>query len=416
MFERIYDSENFMNLKKAGMKRVQKRGKSAIIDAMELCEKKSKALDVLPESVFLFDGNLNVLYCNYAFENRFGSKCGKFSAVGEGINCWNYLNSGCCGQGDDCARCEFFDILSKCVKECREVDRVTTVKTLVTHFGREDVSLQLSVRPVEDGCFLCMIGQAVETDREIEEAKKQHTKLIKDLAKAKSIQSSFLPDKNPLRNLCDFTYFYRQEFQVGGDFFDVYPIDDHTYGCYIADVSGAGMSGGMLTVFLRDNFDRKLKSPALALSLLSHKFNELKIAEESYITIFSIVVNRKRNRLAYCNAGHNQPMFYRKGDGRVLSCFTEGKPVCNWYEDSDYEDSYIDFEPGDTLALFTDGISDLTNTKGRVYGEERIRLLMERNLDIYQTLREAQHSLLTFNHGKSQMSDDLTLLLLENLK
>ena len=80
---------------------------------MDICEKKSKALDVLPESVFLFDGNLNVMYCNYAFENRFGSKCGKFTAVGEGINCWNYLNSGCCGQGDACARCELYDILKK---------------------------------------------------------------------------------------------------------------------------------------------------------------------------------------------------------------------------------------------------------------------------------------------------------------
>ena len=381
---------------------------------MDICEKKSKALDVLPESVFLFDGNLNVMYCNYAFENRFGSKCGKFTAVGEGINCRNYLNSGCCGQGDACARCELYDILKKCVSDGREISRVRTVKTLVTHFGKEDVSLQLSVRPIEDGCFLCMIAQIAETDESIEEAKKHHTKLIKDLAKAKSIQSSFLPDKYELRNLCDFTYFSRQEFQVGGDFFDVYPIDDHTYGCYIADVSGAGMSGGMLTVFLRDNFNKTLKSPALALSLLSHKFNELKIAEESYITIFSIVVNRKLNRLAYCNAGHNQPMFYRRQSGEVLSCFTEGKPVCNWYEDSDYDDSYIEFNRGDTFALFTDGISDLTNTKGRVYGEERIRRLMERNLDIYQTLREAQQSLITFNHGRSEMSDDLTLLLVEN--
>lgn len=381
---------------------------------MDICEKKGKALDVLPESVFLFDGNLNVLYCNYAFENRFGSKCGRFSAVGEGINCWNYLNSGCCGQGVSCAGCDLRDILKKCVGDGGELTRLRTVKTLVTHFGKEDVDLQLSVRPIEDGCYLCVITDAVEADEGLEEAKRRHTKLIKDLAKAQSIQSSFLPDKYALRNLCDFTYFYRQEFQVGGDFFDIYPIDEHTYGCYIADVSGSGMSGGMLTVFLRDNFDKTLESPAQALSLLGRRFNELKIAEESYITIFSIVVNRELNRLTYCNAGHNQPMFYRRQSGEVLSCFTEGKPICNWYEGSDYEDSYIEFNRGDTFALFTDGIPDLTNTKGGVYGEERIRKLMERNLDIYRTLREAQQSLITFNHGRSELSDDLTLLLVEN--
>ena len=199
---------------------------------------------------------------------------------------------------------------------------------------------------------------------------------------------------------------------MGGDFFDVYPIDDHTFGLYIADVSGAGMSGGMLTVFLKDHYDRTLHSPAAALTKLCDKFNEHKIAEESYITMFSLVADVSAHKLRYCNAGHNQPMFLKRHH-EVIDFFTAGKPVCNWYDaETKYKDSSVSYEPGDILALFTDGIADMKGKRGQVYGEDGIRALLHQSESIQGIMDKVRKSLNAFKGGEDG-EDDLTLLLVE---
>ena len=366
----------------------------------------------MPKSLFIFDNNLNVLYCNNSFENTFGVKSGKFKAIGEGLSCATYVKHKVCNNSKDCSKCKLNAALNKCVAEKKDIVHRHFAKTLVTRVGSKEIDMVLNIRPLDDEHFLCVIDDITETEKVLSDEKRRNIKLFKDLDKAKDIQSSFLPVKSGLEHLCDFNYFYRQQFKVGGDFFNVYPIDDHTFGAYIADVSGAGMSGGMLTVFLRDKFDTAEKSPAAALGGLSHHFNRLKMSEESYITIFAAVVDTEKKTVSYCNGGHNQPMLLRRGK-EIFDYLPDGKPVCNWYEDSSYTDSVISYETGDLLAFYTDGIPEMKDDQGVFYGEERLKEELKKGTDIYTTMKRIQKSLLTFNNGQSLDEDDITVLLID---
>lgn len=373
-------------------------------------ELKNTALDLLPRSVFLFDRELKILYVNDNFRQMFDCS-GTPSDIGLAMSCAE-IRQGACFKSEACKRCK----LSAFLRDASATeDRIchSVVKKKLNLKGRKVwLNLVLTARSLKDGCFLCMVDDITEVTKKLAEQRRQQKKLIKDLEKAKDIQSSFLPERNQVSDFCDFTYYYRQEFKVGGDFFDVYPIDDHTFGLYIADVSGAGMSGGMLTVFLKDHYDRSSRSPAAALTKLCEKFNEHKIAEESYITMFSLVVDTASHKLRYCNAGHNQPMFLKRHH-EVIDFFTAGKPVCNWYDaETKYKDSSVSYEPGDILALFTDGIADMKGKRGQTYGEEGIRNLLHQGERIHDIMDKVRKSLSAFKGGADN-EDDLTLLLVE---
>ncbi len=379
---------------------------------MENADFKARALDIMPKSLFIFDDDLNVVYCNHSFEVAFGVKCGKFSTVGEGISCENFVLNQSCEQSPDCLSCHLSEALRRCIAQKSEMLSRNFSKTIVTRVGSRRMDMVLNVRPIDERHYLCLIDDITESEDKKSRERRKEIKLFRDLDKAKEIQSSFLPVKKGLERLCDFTYYYRQQFKVGGDFFNVYKINDHTFGAYIADVSGAGMSGGMLTVFLRENFDTSQSSPAAALSALSGHFNRLNLSEESYITVFAVVVDIRSRTIAYCNAGHNQPMLLRRG-ANVLPFIMDGRPVCSWYEDLSYKDSYTEFSRGDVLAFYTDGITEMRDEQGAFYGENRVMDELMRGKDIYATLRSITDSLTDFNGGKSLDEDDLTVLLID---
>ncbi len=371
---------------------------------------KNAALDLLPRSVFLFDRELKILYVNDNFRQMFDCSEDPVS-IGQAMSCPE-VRQGQCGQAEACKKCKLCAFFRNAVGTEDGICHSQIKKKLSLKGKRVWTNLVLTARSLREGVFLCMVDDITEVSRKLAEQRRQQKKLIKDLEKAKDIQSSFLPEKNQVSEFCDFTYYYRQEFKVGGDFFDVYPIDDHTFGLYIADVSGAGMSGGMLTVFLKDHYDRTLHSPAAALTKLCDKFNEHKIAEESYITMFSLVADVSAHKLRYCNAGHNQPMFLKRHH-EVIDFFTAGKPVCNWYDaETKYKDSSVSYEPGDILALFTDGIADMKGKRGQVYGEDGIRALLHQSESIQGIMDKVRKSLNAFKGGEDG-EDDLTLLLVE---
>jgi len=236
---------------------------------------------------------------------------------------------------------------------------------------------------------------------------------IHDLQRAKSIQGNFLPSPIDTFPLVDFEYFYTQQFGVGGDFFDVYKIDEHCFGVYIADVSGAGVSGSLLTIFLQENFDKKEKSPARALANLRTKYQKLSLGEESYITIFSMVFDIKNKTFYFCNGGHNQRSLLKEQNSLLcISC--SGQPIGNWNMQYEYADHFGTFEKGDKLVLFTDGFADMKNVKGEHYGERLAEAVMKSPSGLREMLNFIANDFVSFC-GKEKLTDDFTLLVLDIL-
>jgi len=243
----------------------------------------------------------------------------------------------------------------------------------------------------------------------------QNKKLQSDLNIAKKLQCSLLPKQLPEDKL-DFSFVYKPCEALGGDFFDVFNRDEDHIGIYIADVSGHGVPASMLTVFLRSSFNKNTISPSAALVDLFREFNAGNFDEDLYITVFFAVINTKKRKITYSNAGHNvSPIIFNTERFELLRI--PGIPISNWMEHPSYTDVNLDLQKADKIFLYTDGIVETRNRKGEQYGEERLLNLLLNNLsspsETLSTIMADAESF--FGLADNEMCDDITMALVEIL-
>ena len=170
----------------------------------------------------------------------------------------------------------------------------------------------------------------------------------------------------------------------------------------------------MLTIFLKENFDKKTKSPAEALKKLQAKYRQLSLPEESYITIFAMVFDTKNKTFYFCNGGHNQPTLLKEKNS-MLCISSSGKPIGNWQMTDNYADHIGSFEKGDKVVFFTDGLTDMKNQKGEFYGVQKIEDVVQKAPNsLREMINFIANDFLSFC-GDSRLSDDFTLLILDIL-
>lgn len=379
----------------------------------------SEILDNIPAVVFLINNKMQVKYYNEQFNVTFQPK-GENLLVGNCINCANLLKHELCGQGAHCHKCILNKLLHDAVVKKRRVYRQVIEKSVILGDGKMLFKMRLSVRPISlEGAYVCVIddiSEIVDRGEPKNHAIRQFKRDVnRDLKRARKIQNKFLPKIGSLQPLAEFAYAYNQHFDVGGDFFDLYKISDTVFGGYIADVSGAGISGGMLTVFLHDNYNKSLFSPAEALKQLLIKFNSYNFAEESYITVLSFCVDTEKREIIFCNAGHSIPAVICSRDGIEQISLT-GKTISNWYDNTCYQDVLYSYKQGDKIVLMTDGVSDMRNGKKEEYTIQRALSVIEQNrdLDIENMIGILMGDLSSFLGGDLQLSnDDSTLLAIQ---
>lgn len=231
----------------------------------------------------------------------------------------------------------------------------------------------------------------------------------KDLKLTKRIQKSILPvDLNFGRLKVD--YMYLPCDQLSGDIFDVISITKDITSAYICDVSGHGVPAAMVTVFVRETM-RNLSdyhSSSYDLKELHRRFLDLRLDIDQYLTMFHVLIDTNEETISYSNAGHNCPMFLIRGD-EVERIEVTGKPICSYFDNIDYKERVIRFNPGDKILLFTDGITETTNKNGEEYGLDRVESVIKRRPeDILVSLRR---SLDYFNRGIRY--DDMCAVLIE---
>ncbi len=370
-----------------------------------------EVLDCMPSAVFILDKDKKAVFCNKRFKEVFNPKENQ-NTVGGSINCaCLYLEKCVCGEGKYCRTC----YLNKLIKEAVEKNRKVSGhldKKVISGEESKNYRIKLNITPLSDGRFCCVMDELQEIfGKNVNYFSK---KLNKDFERAKTIQSLMLPPLNKLCPAAEFAYFYRQNYLVGGDLFDVYKFDESRFGGYIADVSGSGISAGMLTVYMHENYPKEIFSPAGALTAFAQKFNELKLPEESYITVFAFSVDTAAKKLRVCNAGHSVPALIKRKKS-VKTVFIRGETVSNWYQGISYSDLTIDYKAGDMLALMTDGIPDLKNNEGNYYTFERAREVIEKApQDIAGILKKIEIDIVEFYKGiHPEDADDKALLIIE---
>jgi sigma-B regulation protein RsbU (phosphoserine phosphatase) len=243
---------------------------------------------------------------------------------------------------------------------------------------------------------------------------KQHKKLKDELNMARKLQYSLLPKELPLEGM-DFSYIYRPCESLGGDFLDIFKINEDHIGLYIADVSGHGIPASMLTIFLKSALNKKLLSPAKALCELYSEFNSRNLAQDMYITVFYAIIDVKEKTMVYSNAGHNAcPLILRSSDTQYLRL--PGVPISNWLESPVYEEGISKLKSGDRLFFYTDGIVELKNPAKEFYGSDRLlELLKDEACEPSALLEGILDDARNFAALKdiSRIPDDITMALLK---
>lgn len=211
------------------------------------------------------------------------------------------------------------------------------------------------------------IQYAVEVFRDVTDKKAierllidQNRKMKNDLDFAKQLQHKILPENRIYNQTLKIASKYIPSEILGGDVYDVIEINDQDIGMYMADVSGHGVTSSMMTMFIRQtlkNLGEKAMDPALTLQYLYHRYRELNIDDQYYITIFYGVYNKRTKLFTYANAGHNcMPILLK--EGKVEEIYIEGFPICTLFDDVEYDKSQISLEKGNKLLFYTDGISE----------------------------------------------------------
>ena len=197
---------------------------------------------------------------------------------------------------------------------------------------------------------------------------------------------------------------------VGGDYFDVFPLSDGRTAFLIADVSGKGLGAAILTTMLQG----ALSGMTLGIDP-ARVFNHVNrfLCDHSevgrYATMFFGILDQE-GHLEFINAGHPSPFLIRRGTAE--EAFTEGSYPVGLVPEAEYTAVCLKLEPGDTLVLFSDGVTEAMDPDEEMFGIERLKELLTGQLEcpLEQLQKCVLEAVENFSRGAHQ-ADDLTLLI-----
>lgn len=350
-----------------------------------------KIFDRIPEGVFVFDDKLRLKFTNAAFRHSFSDGVKGKGTLSQALGCGE---TGKCGEGAACEYCAFLRTMRAAIEE--HAEKSETVHTTVRRSGHTDkISVRIRILPV-DGKGKLYLGLTDGTFQ---------TEIEREMLTAQQMQRRLLPAGKSMGGV-PYSYMYIPCFGVGGDLPDVYELDGQTYGV-LADVSGKGISAGMLSAFVKAGFDRKQPDLSVALSQLNAKFNELNQDERSYITVAAVRIDKQAGKLRYAVAGHNAPILLKNSLG-INEIESPAPPISNWIPEFAYRENELPFEKGDILALVTDGVTECANSAGELFGIERAESVLMQSHSAEDFIGKLKSALTVFSGG--QFSDDITAI------
>jgi sigma-B regulation protein RsbU (phosphoserine phosphatase) len=247
-------------------------------------------------------------------------------------------------------------------------------------------------------------------------------RMDQDLRLAQRIQNRLLPTELPAVKGVEIHAFNLAAQEVGGDYYDVIPLDDRYVGIAIADVSGKGVGGALMMSIcrsvLRAHASRNL-DPAVVL----REVNQTMVAdiyEDMFVTMMYMVLDTETRELAMARAGHDPCLVLQPADDQVRR--DSGGGMAIGLVDSDTFDSVIEtcrvqLEPGALVLGYTDGITEAMNAAGEEWGVEPLaKLLMSgKSLTPRQIAQNVKDRVLRFV-GDIPQYDDMTLMVLKVLE
>ena len=242
--------------------------------------------------------------------------------------------------------------------------------------------------------------------------KEQH--IEDELAIASTIQQALLPSGklNPSIHSIDIKGLQIPAKFVGGDLYDYYVRDNKLLFC-VGDVSGKGVPAALLMTISHSLFrtvSAREDHPEQIMETLNSSISENN-PDIMFITMFLGVMDLSTGTIRYCNAGHNPPIVIRNGQAELLS--TEPSLLLGVEMNARYTANELTLTSGDTLFLYTDGLTEAENIRKELFGERRAleTAAISGTLTASEQMERMQQAVHTFVDGAEQ-SDDLTMLVI----
>ena len=205
--------------------------------------------------------------------------------------------------------------------------------------------------------------------------------------------------------------------EVGGDLYDFFLIDKNRVGCIVGDVSGKGIPAAMFMAVSKT----LLKATALKgipTDTCMETVNNV-LVEESlsgmFVTVFYGIFDTRNGAFEYCSGGHNPPYLISKS-GEVKQLENKGGLVLGGIKDVEYESNMVVLQPGDSLFLYTDGVTEAMDATGTMFEEKRLEDCLKRihGSSVKEIVQNVIQEVQAFSRGVNQY-DDITCLAIRYL-
>ena len=282
-------------------------------------------------------------------------------------------------------------------------------------------AFDFATKPIDLDDLQLTIDKAVEQITFIRSAQKEHNQLVDiqtDLNVAREIQHAILPRSFQLNmedaDQVDIFASMVAAKDVGGDFYDFFPIDDHRIGFTMADVSGKGVPAAIFMAVSRT----LIKATGLR-GLPSNEclgtVNDMLCGESvdsMFVTVFYGIYDLRTGKIDFTNAGHNPP-YILHADGRVTMLESDCNLVLGALEGMTFKNDSLQLNSGDAIVMYTDGVTVAENVEHAQFGEARLEEVLAglKGAESQQVVETIYQQVKEFA-GDAPQSDDITQLVI----
>jgi len=256
------------------------------------------------------------------------------------------------------------------------------------------------------------VTHAIEAQRRaIAEKAEAERRIAQELEIAKQVQAGLFPQDLPPLKTLEYAGSCSQALQVGGDYYDFLVLGRERLGLVIGDIAGKGIAAALLMANLQANLRSQcamaVEEPERILRAINRLFYE-NTPDGAYATFFFSEYDDQAGRLRYANCGH-LPALVIRGDARV-DRLNSTATVLGLFEEWDCSLGETILFAGDTLALYTDGVTEACNTDGEEFGEQRLLDCLQRDRHLPAPLLVSAVIDEVRRHCPHEQQDDITLI------
>ena len=295
---------------------------------------------------------------------------------------------------------------------------IKTLTEIAQQISNGDLEKTIYLKEPSELATLAASFNKMKTDMKnhltkLAEISREKEKMASELAIAKTIQDSVLPKDFPKNDYFELTASMTPAREVGGDFYDFFPIDENHAGLVMADVCGKGITAALYMMSAKTAIKNMLQAGYPLKQAISKANTSLcnNCEQLMFVTAFIGILDFRTGIIEYINAGHCPPL--QRSDNQYKYVDVSKNMVLGVKSGYDFKVGQINLKESDRLFLYTDGVTEAQTKENKFFGEERLlKTLNQKDLSLSETLEHVHKSIKKYIKDAPQF-DDITMMIVE---